>query len=64
LSQRARDAGAGLNRKAGAFEAIAARICRSGDTSSRIQKPLPYVDATRSFSCTVRSLTTVAGRLS
>ena len=41
LSHRMREAGDGLNRKPGVFAAIAARICRSGDTSSRIQKPLP-----------------------
>ena len=69
MPKRTRTAGAGLTRYA-APDSAAARIfaaCRSGVTSSRIQKPRPCVPATRSehrqiaSSFTCRSRTEIAG---
>src|SRR6185369_16033061 len=63
LLQRKRYAAAGLNSDT-SLDAVAAVICRSAATSSRIQNERPWVPTAMSSSLTTRSLIDVAGMLS
>lgn len=60
---RRRTAGAGAKSQADA-RATSSSICRSGVTSSRIQKARPWVAITRSLPCTSMSRTEVTGKSS